>query len=73
MERDMIRNPKNLWRLSAVSAAAVLGAYLAGLFGGTVAKGAEFDQRLPAPVVDEAPKGPGTETLVLAGGCFWGI
>lgn len=66
-------NPKNLWRASAVSAAALLGICLAGQFAGTVAKGADIDQSLPAPLVDETPKGSGAETLILAGGCFWGV
>ena len=64
---------KKRWRASAVSAAALLGIYLAGPFDGTVAKGADLYQRLPAPLLDEAPKGSGTETLILAGGCFWGV
>ena len=33
-------NPKKLWRASAISAAALLGVYLAGPFAGSVAKGA---------------------------------
>jgi peptide-methionine (S)-S-oxide reductase len=66
-------NSKKRWRASAVSATALLGIYLAGPFDGTVAKGADLDQRLPAPLLDEAPKGLGTETLILAGGCFWGV
>jgi peptide-methionine (S)-S-oxide reductase len=65
--------PKILLRASAVAGVALLGLYLAAPVGETVAKGADLDQRLPAPVVDEAPKGPGTESLVLAGGCFWGV
>ena len=40
-------NPKTLLRVSAVSAAALLGIYLLGPFGGTVAKGADLD-RTPA-------------------------
>src|SRR6202007_2173891 len=28
---------------------------------------------LPAPLIDETSKGSGTETLILAGGCFWGV
>jgi peptide-methionine (S)-S-oxide reductase len=66
-------NAKRLSRVSASSVAAVLAVYLAGPFGGTVAKGADVDQRLPAPLLDETPKGSGTETLILAGGCFWGV
>jgi peptide-methionine (S)-S-oxide reductase len=73
MERDVMRTPKTLLRASAVSAAALLAVYLVGPFGGTVAKGADIDQSLPAPLVDETPKGSGTETLILAGGCFWGV
>ncbi len=69
----MIWNPKLLLRASAVSAAALLGIYLLGPFGGTVASGADLDRTLPAPLVDETPKGSGTETLILAGGCFWGV
>jgi peptide-methionine (S)-S-oxide reductase len=65
--------PKKLWCASAFSAIALLGIYLAAPFGQSVVKGAELDQRLPAPVLDETPTGPGTETLVLAGGCFWGV
>src|SRR5271155_2357756 len=73
MERVVMWNPKKLWSASAVSAAALLGMYLAGAGGGTAAKGADIDQRLPAPLVDETPKNSGTETLILAGGCFWGV
>jgi len=29
-------------------------------------------REIPAPVVDEKP-GSGTETIALAGGCFWGV
>jgi peptide-methionine (S)-S-oxide reductase len=66
-------NAKRLWPVSAASVAAVLALYLASPFGGTVAKGADIDQRLPAPLLDETPKGSNTETLILAGGCFWGV
>jgi peptide-methionine (S)-S-oxide reductase len=66
-------NAKRLWPVSAASVAAVLALYLASPFGGTVAKGADIDQRLPAPLLDETPKGSNTEALILAGGCFWGV
>jgi len=66
-------NPKKLWSASAVSAAALLGMYLAAAVGGIAAKGADIDQRLPDPLVDETPKNSRTETLILAGGCFWGV
>jgi peptide-methionine (S)-S-oxide reductase len=73
MERDVMRNPKTLLRISAVSAAALLGVYLLSPFGSTVAKGADLDRSLAAPLVDETPAGSGTETLIVAGGCFWGV
>jgi len=68
-----MRNPMTLLRTSAVSAAALLGIYLLGPLGGTVAKGADLDRMLPAPLIDETPRGSDTETLTLAGGCFWGV
>jgi peptide-methionine (S)-S-oxide reductase len=73
MERIVMWNPKKLWCTSVVSAAAVLGVYLAGSIGGLGAQGADIDQPLPAPLVDETPTRSGTETLILAGGCFWGV
>ena len=66
-------NVRTLLRMSAVSAAVLLGLYLLGPFGGTAAQGADLDRKLPDPLVDETPKGAGTETLILAGGCFWGV
>lgn len=33
----------------------------------------EDARTVPAPTVDEAPGPSGTETAVLAGGCFWGV
>jgi len=68
-----MRNSRKSWRAAAVCAAALLGLYLAVPFGETAAKGAGLDQPLPAPLVDETPNGSGTETLILAGGCFWGV
>jgi peptide-methionine (S)-S-oxide reductase len=73
MERYIMSNAKRLWRVSAASVAAALTPYLAGPLGTTVAKGADTDQRLPAPLLDETPKGSGTETFIIAGGCFWGV
>ena len=53
--------------LAAVSLAALL-------CGGAVpaARAAEPNIRLPAPTAD-LPAGPGTRSVVLAGGCFWGL
>jgi peptide-methionine (S)-S-oxide reductase len=72
MERDVMGNPKTLCAL-ALSAAALLGICLLGPFGGTVAKGADLDRSLPSPLVDETPTGSDTESVILAGGCFWGV
>jgi len=39
-----------------------------------LAAGAEPAVKIPAPAQDAAaPAGPGLETAVIAGGCFWGI
>jgi hypothetical protein len=51
----------------------VLAAGLAIILGG-IGDPAAAGIRLPDPAVDEAPGSPaGTTTVVLAGGCFWGI
>jgi peptide-methionine (S)-S-oxide reductase len=73
MEQDVMWNPKTWLRASAVPAAALLGIYLLSPLGGTIAMGANLEQSLPAPLLDETPKSSNTETLVLAGGCFWGV
>src|SRR5260370_39103308 len=66
-------NASTLLRVSAVSAAALVGVYLLGPSGGTVARGADLDRMLPVPQVDETPQGTGMETLIVAGGGFWGV
>src|SRR5271165_3181746 len=46
---------------------------LAGFFGVRLAT-AEGPAHVPPPIVDEHPStGAGHETIVLAGGCFWGM
>jgi peptide-methionine (S)-S-oxide reductase len=40
---------------------------------GTSAAAAEEARMIPAPMLDEAPTENGTRTIVLAGGCFWGV
>ena len=46
---------------------------LAALLGlATSAFAAEEARKIPAPAQDEAPRGD-SETIVLAGGCFWGV
>ncbi len=52
-------------------AAASLAALLCG-FGALVARAAEPNIRLPAPKADLSAR-PGTRSVVLAGGCFWGL
>lgn len=37
------------------------------------APAAESARELPAPLNDPAPARPGLKTVVLAGGCFWGV
>ncbi len=64
---------QKLLRPALVAAAALLGIYIAGNVGVPAAKGAALDGRLPAPSVDERSKTDGNETLILAGGCFWGV
>src|SRR3984885_14931360 len=66
-------NARTLLRVSAVSAAALVGIYLLGPPGGTVAQGADLDRMLPVALVDKTPQGTRMETLTLAGGCFWGV
>lgn len=52
---------------------ALLIAPLAGL-AMTAARAAEPAVSIPAPAADAAvPAGAGSETVVLAGGCFWGV
>jgi peptide-methionine (S)-S-oxide reductase len=57
----------------ATPVAAVLLLALARLFGNHEAQATDLDRRVPAPAVDEAPKAAAPETLILAGGCFWGV
>jgi len=47
-------------------------AILASLVG-VLACGAGAAARFPDPAVDPAPANAGTQTAVLAGGCFWGV
>jgi peptide-methionine (S)-S-oxide reductase len=63
---------KKRWRAPAASAVIALAVCLASPFSNTAARGADIDRTLPSPLLDEAPKNSGPETLILAGGCFWG-
>jgi peptide-methionine (S)-S-oxide reductase len=55
----------------------ILGALLIAPFVGltvSAAMAAESAVMVPAPTIDEAaPAGAGPQTIVLAGGCFWGV
>jgi peptide-methionine (S)-S-oxide reductase len=53
------------------SLAALLAATIFSL-GVCAARAAEDAVVIPPPAVDEAA-GPGTETAIFAGGCFWGV
>ncbi|MBB6221455.1 peptide-methionine (S)-S-oxide reductase MsrA [Rhizobium leguminosarum] len=53
------------------SLAALLAAMIFSIAAGT-ASAAEDAVVIPPPDVDEAA-GPGTETAIFAGGCFWGV
>jgi peptide-methionine (S)-S-oxide reductase len=68
----MRRNSRR-WYALAVPAAAVLLIALAKLPGNHEAQAADLDLRVPAPVLDEAFKAAAPETLILSGGCFWGV
>ena len=46
---------------------------VAAVLIGTLACGTRAASRFPDATVDPAPKTPGTQTAVLAGGCFWGV
>ncbi len=58
-------------RFAGLTAAAVL---LAGVVLQFVGRASADESRvIPAPSMDEKAESAGTETAVLAGGCFWGV
>ncbi len=60
----------------ARSAAVGVGALLVAAFGSgrlLTARAADLDQRLPLPAVSEPASIAPSETVVFAGGCFWGV
>ena len=57
--------------LTLLSAAALI-AFVAGA-GLNKVGAAEAVHMIPAPTIDEPAAAAGTETAVLAGGCFWGV
>jgi peptide-methionine (S)-S-oxide reductase len=60
-------------RYLAASVSLLFGSALVGALAGRPAAAADLDRLAPAPLVDETSKASGTETLILAGGCFWGV
>jgi peptide-methionine (S)-S-oxide reductase len=54
-------------KLRFVIAAAILAVAAVACAGAAAAS------RIPDPAVDPKPAKPGTQTAVLAGGCFWGV
>lgn len=62
--------PKFLAPLAIGAAAAIL---LGGLSLWVQPTAAEDARVIPAPTMEEQPSTAGTETVVLAGGCFWGV
>lgn len=58
-------------RTALLAAAALVLVVGWGLRGSSQA--AEDSRVVPAPVTDEAAAAGGTETAVVAGGCFWGV
>ena len=49
------------------------GAAIATVAWQTPLQGAEAPSAIPAPLVDAREASQGTQTAVLAGGCFWGV
>jgi peptide-methionine (S)-S-oxide reductase len=61
-------------RAASVGAAALLvGLAAAGHLPGLGAHAAELDRLLPPPTVDEPAATASSETMIVAGGCFWGV
>jgi peptide-methionine (S)-S-oxide reductase len=59
--------------MTMMKAQALLLAPALAMLLGCARAGEIASSPLPAPAVDSAASGAGTETAVLAGGCFWGI
>jgi peptide-methionine (S)-S-oxide reductase len=72
LSKDMIRiGSARVARLAGATAAAVLVGAVALQFVGRAS--AEDARVIPPPSVDEKAPSVGTETAVIAGGCFWGV
>jgi peptide-methionine (S)-S-oxide reductase len=64
--------PSVLGRLALPAAGAAVVA-AAVFLGPTLSRSEEAAVKLPAPALDEGEGAPASETVVLAGGCFWGV
>lgn len=72
LSTDMIRiGSARVARYAGLMAATVLVAAVGLQFAGRAA--AEDARVIPAPSMDEKAASASTETVVLAGGCFWGV
>ncbi|WP_296714754.1 peptide-methionine (S)-S-oxide reductase MsrA [Rhodoblastus sp.] len=68
----MNRNVMNRNVKKSVGIAAIVAALAAGSFS-LIARAEEAPREIPAPALDEPAGQRGAETVVLAGGCFWGV
>jgi peptide-methionine (S)-S-oxide reductase len=61
-------------RAAAIGGAALLAfAAISGHLPGLAAHADALDKRLPPPAIDEPASSAARETMVVAGGCFWGV
>ncbi len=63
----------NSHRILGRIGAALLGIASLGAVWLAAANADEAARAVPLPIVDTKTTGPGLETAVLAGGCFWGV
>ncbi|HVY17197.1 MAG TPA: peptide-methionine (S)-S-oxide reductase MsrA [Rhodopila sp.] len=66
-------NHRRRYALAAVTGALALAVLGRLFFGDPDAWAADLDRRVPAAAVDEVPGAATSGTLILAGGCFWGV
>ena len=69
------KNPQSKSANRGALIAPLVGALmLVPLLGLTAGRAAEPAVEIPAPALDQTPPpGSGLQTIVLAGGCFWGM
>ncbi|HTW26553.1 MAG TPA: peptide-methionine (S)-S-oxide reductase MsrA [Acetobacteraceae bacterium] len=70
----MAASRHSLWTFLSSGAAIVIAAATCGVSLSLIrSHAAELDRAVPPPAVDETSSTQRSETLILAGGCFWGI